>query len=392
MITPAVGLIGMGSENKNAIKNCFSNGNKFGKHIVIDNPFIKNGFLSPDVSINKLLIEKMPTNKVKEDLQGKYAGDIFSTKAFIDEIIKKHNELKLDINKIQQGLLPQYLQTCLESNDILVREEANNIAEKFGERLGVILLTLKKGESENRDKRPEWSDEHWKYWSKIKNVILVGGLASDKLGEILASSVYKVFNEADTEPYNIILVKNSSEAGIIGCSKYIDNVNNNQINLIFDFGQSFIKRRLVKVNNGTISKIIKLDNLKSENVKWKFNEESEERSEAKKLDEYLINSIISTLEICKDKKYDIGEEIIISIANYIENGCFANRGGYGKLRLISKNYEKYLEEVLYKKLDRKYVVKMIHDGTAMATAFSEYPKSVCISLGTAIGVGFPVIL
>ena len=49
-----------------------------------------------------------------------------------------------------------------------------------------------------------------------------------------------------------------------------------------------------------------------------------------------------------------------------------------------------MKEVLYKKLGIEYKITMVHDGTAMAAAFSEYPKSVCISLGTAFGVGFPI--
>ena len=49
------------------------------------NPFINEGNLSSNVSINKLVIQKMPTDKVKQDIQGKSALDIFSTDLFIKE-------------------------------------------------------------------------------------------------------------------------------------------------------------------------------------------------------------------------------------------------------------------------------------------------------------------
>ena len=354
----------------------------------MNNPFVENGFLSTNASINKLFINKISN----ENLKGKTAGDIFSTDLLIKEIIKNAKELKLDISKTEHKLLPKYLQECLDSEDFLLKETANKIADLFGERLGVILLNLKKGEKESREKRSDWKNEHWDYWAQIENVILVGGLASGKLGKNLEKAIYKVFKEEQEEPYKIILVDNSSEIGILGCSKFVKNSIENQYNLVFDFGQSFIKRSLVKLgnNNGIIDEVIKLQNIKSQNVGWEFINSSEEKEEARALNEHLVSSIIETLKLCNENKYIIGSEIIISIANYIKDGKVVNRGGYGKLGLITDNYERYLEEALFREFNKEYKVKMIHDGTAMAAAFSEYENSVCISLGTALGVGFPI--
>ena len=202
----------------------------------MNNPFVENVFLSTNASINKLFINKISN----ENLKGKTAGDIFSTDLLIKEIIKNAKELKLDISKTEHKLLPKYLQECLDSEDFLVKETANKIADLFGERLGVILLNLKKGEKESREKRSDWKNEHWDYWAQIENVILVGGLASGKLGKSLEKAIYKLFKEEQEEPYKIILVDNSSEIGILGCSKFVKNSIENQYNLVFDFGQSFI--------------------------------------------------------------------------------------------------------------------------------------------------------
>ena len=49
-----------------------------------------------------------------------------------------------------------------------------------------------------------------------------------------------------------------------------------------------------------------------------------------------------------------------------------------------------LEDDLYKFTKKHFRIKFIHDGTAMAAAFKEYENSVCISLGTHFGVGFPL--
>ena len=44
-----------------------------------------------------------------------------------------------------------------------------------------------------------------------------------------------------------------------------------------------------------------------------------------------------------------------------------------------------------KVLEKSFKIILVHDDTDMAAAFSNYPNSVCISLGTAFGLGFPVI-
>jgi len=63
----------------------------------------------------------------------------------------------------------------------------------FGKRLGVILLTLKRGDKENRLRRLDWRDEHWEYWAIIENVILVGGLANKRFGELMIKCIDEVF-------------------------------------------------------------------------------------------------------------------------------------------------------------------------------------------------------
>ena len=355
----------------------------------MQNPFIKDNFLSPNVSINKLIIEKVPEHIVDEDIKGKSALELFSTKLFIEEIKKNSKELGLDLQSIEEVKLPQYFASCLESDNESIRNLAVNIVKLFGRRLGVILLTLKKGEKENRLKRIDWQDEHWQYWSKIENVILVGGLANNKFGKILKYAINEVF-KLEKEGYNIILVENPAEAAIRGLSKYITTIEDNKYNLALDFGQSFIKRSIISVDKSGINEVHTLEKIKSKYVTWEFNTKLEEEVEAKKEDQYIVDCITNTIQFCMENNYELGKEIVISIANYVENGKLKNRGGYGKLRLIADNYEEHLKEVLYKKLGTEYKITMVHDGTAMAAAFSEYPKSVCISLGTAFGVGFPI--
>lgn len=354
------------------------------------NPFINRGNLCSNVSINKLLIQKMPTDKVTQNLQGKSALDIFSTELFIREIKKHSRELKLNLSELEEKKLPQYLGKCLESSDSDVRNEAQNIVRSFGERFGVILLTLKKGEKENRLKRNDWNDEHWDYWKDgIKNIILVGGLSSSILGKNLKHYAEKVFIDVNEEPYNIILTSDSSNAGIRGCTEYINEKKEGLKYLILDCGQTFIKRSYVTFTKEKILNINKLDKVPSKYVTWEFENVDDEKKEAVLLSEYLLGTIQSTIRTLDESADSVGEDIVISIANYVRHGLFADRGGYGKLKLVTDDYEKYLSYKLYDKFKRKFKITLVHDGTAMAAAFCNYQDSVCISLGTAFGVGFP---
>ena len=355
------------------------------------NPFINEGNLCSNVSINKLMIYKMPTDKVNQNLQGKSAMDIFSTEKFIYIIKKYSSELKLNLNEIEEKKLPQYLDKCLQSSDKEVRKTAEKIVSIFGERLGVILLTLKKGDKENRIARKDWTDAHWDYWANgIKSIIFVGGLSSSKIGERLKYYIEKVFHDVNEEAYNIILSSDSANVGIRGCTTYIDEKIENQKYLIFDFGQTFIKRSIVTFKDDKIFNIESLEKIESKYVVWDFENRNEEMMEALKLNQYLIDTISDTIKSIDGGASNIGSHIVISIANYVRNGAFEDRGGYGKLRLISDDYRKFLSDELFNRFDTKLKVTLIHDGTAMASAFSDYPDSICISLGTVFGVGFPV--
>lgn len=351
----------------------------------ISNPFLYNGAITKRSSINRLVLHKLPLDGIEDSIKGKTGFEVFSTDLIIEEIKSHAKELSLQLDKIEAKELPIYLSQALESKDSSIRARAEKIAELFGKRLGLIFLTLKKGEKENRDYRQDWEDKHWDYWSKVQKVILAGGLASGILGKRIKDWVEHIFMLANEKPYEIILPKTTSNAALVGCSSYIKE--SNSVNLVFDLGQSYIKRGIAFIKDGSLQDLENLSKVPSKHVDWEEQDEAIERSEGYKLHEYLVNTIYHTY--LEADKGPIGSEIVISIANYVNNGVLLdNRGGYAKLTYLADNYEKYLAEAISKKLNRDMQVKLVHDGTAVAAAFREYGDAVCISLGTAFGVGF----
>ncbi len=331
----------------------------------------------------------MPDCSVNQDLAGKSAQDIFSTDLFIEEIKNSADKLQIDISSLQEKSLPLYLETCLESSNPEVFTAASNILKLFGERLAVILLCLEEGAPENKNARNDWDHTHWDYWNSIEQIILVGGLASPPLGNHLKQYVEQIFQSSNKYPYRIILGEDSTYAGLRGCAAFLENSEDSHVNLIFDYGQSFIKRSYVVIENGCVKDIIVLDKTLSQHVEWDIKDSDIENKEAILLNNHFLETIAKTIHEVEQKGYSIHPHIILSIANYVKDGVIANRGGYGKLRLIAPNYADYLSAWLKNNYNTDFHFTLVHDGTAMAAGYTGYTKSVCLSLGTAFGVGFP---
>ena len=357
----------------------------------MNNPFVSytennKPYLTDICSINKLCISELPFNDIDDDILNKRANEIFSTKVISDAIRKNASLLRINEQEYSNIQLVKKLEELLDSEDYDVRNCAENLYRIFGFRLGIILLTLKQGRTKNRDARPNWTKEHWNYWKNLKRLILVGGLTNGKSGERLKQYALEAFSRAQEEPYEILLFPNASHYGTLGCASLIKDKSKSAV--VFDFGQTNIKRCIVDFSGEGILADEFLESIPSLYMEWDGIEEKVKQELAIKLHNRLISVISDTYKEVKQKK-NIGNEIIISIASYTVGGCLHDlRGGYAKLTCLSDNYEKYLEKELRKELDEQVFVSLIHDGTAVAQYFKNYKDVACVSLGTAFGVGF----
>ena len=90
--------------------------------------------------------------------------------------------LRVRAHEIPDSELPKLLDEGLRSENARKRQMAEQVARRFGRRLGLLLLMLKTGERENRLARDDWDDSCWEFWKALDTVILTGGLASGMLG------------------------------------------------------------------------------------------------------------------------------------------------------------------------------------------------------------------
>lgn len=358
--------------------------------IFLDNPFIEIlddniPYVNQQCSINSMVIKELPDCEINDDIKGKKVKEIFSTKVIIDYI--KANEKRLEIhNDTPMENLPMVLEDRMKGSGESQRC-AMEIALKFGNRLGIILLTLKQGRIGNRQAFKAWSNKHWDYWRNIENVILVGGLANGYLGEKIIEQAKIPFENAKEKPYNIVRFENASHVGVMGCSKLIKSKNG--LHIVLDLGQTGIKRTIVKMNNGEIGDTVHLKTLPSKYMDIEIADEKEKNVQALELHKYIVGIIADTYNSAAELG-KVGSEIIVSIANYTIGGKLnTQRGGYSKLGLLYPNYAECLSEDVSGRLKRQVNVKLIHDGTAVALYFSGYKNAVCMTMGTFFGIGFP---
>lgn len=351
--------------------------------------FDQTEYLTPRVSLNRAMMAKCPVSGIEDGLEGRYFSAIFSPGQIVDEMRRVSRYYGVDYSHLPDFVLPKELDRALKSEDVRYRQMGERIAQKFGNRLGLLLLTLKTGLKENRAVREDWDVACWDCWRDLETVIFTGGLASARLGRRIKEQVQYVFDYAGVKPYNIILFDNGAYLGVMGVGQRM--IDDDAASLVFDMGQTYIKRAVLKKSGGIISGINTFDSLPSRYMQIRFDDDGDKLAVAYDLHNYLINIISSTYKEASEST-ELGSRILISIANYTYSGILnQTRGGYAKLSALNRNYAALLEEQLSGELRKPVEVRLVHDATATALYFSDIPDSVCITLGTGFGVGFPEI-
>ncbi len=358
------------------------------------NPFLSvapdgSEYVTSRCSLNRAVMAKLPLDGTGEQIEGLCFSDIFSTELLIAEIRSRARYFGVDISELEDRQLPRALDRWLTSKSIRERGLAQRVVSKFGNRLGLILLALKRGDIENRRARDDWDDSCWDYWRELSTVILTGGLSSSMLGRRFKEQILSVFDRAGVPPYQIMLFENGAYLGVMGAAQRL--MRDDTEAVVFDLGQTNIKRAVVRKRGGDIEGFSPLETLRASFMETSFDTEEQRRDAALRLHRYLLNSIAESVRDA-EMVHTLSDEIIVCIASYTYSGILDDeRGGYAKLRLLGDNYALLLSNDLSGELRRPVTVRLLHDSTATALYFSNIENSVCITLGTGFGVGFPEI-
>jgi len=292
--------------------------------------------------------------------------------------------LRLDPS-LPDGELRLAFEGCLASEQRAVRTTAERIARRIGRNLGYVLLTLKRGDAVNRAARPEWDNSYWRHWGGINRVWLGGGLVSGRLGPAVRGYALAVVHGAGVGDYNLQISPYAALLPLVGAARHAPPACGAA--LAFDFGSTMVKRARALYRG---DELVELHRLPSWPTRWEqiagASDDPAER--AARLLKRLVSVVTSTWHAVGPLP---SSPVLASVAAYVQDGhpMPGQGGGYYYLRHITDNAQGELARRVSAELGEAVDVRLLHDGTAAAATYAGAENTAVITVGTALGIGFP---
>lgn len=355
----------------------------------MSNPFTNpDSFVSP--SMNQVRLVDLPGLQVPLAWQNKSGYQLLGKPVLEAQIRQK--TVVLHLNPESPDLIRQF-DTCFESQDEWVRETAVAIAQEYGRKLAYHQLVLKRGDVINRVVRPAWQDEHWAHWAQIERVWLGGGLMAGNLGKVAAAETQAFIRQHGFPAYTLQVSDNAANLPLLGAARVAPSQARSM--LVFDFGQTSIKRGVAHYEAGHVSELEPLATVPANcYMRWVSKEPhfaELSRQLAEKTLARLLQVIDATWAEAKAKGCELSDTIAVILACYLLNGQPRPEdwGCYGRLQQFSSHLQTYLTEQVSSQLDQPVQIRLLHDGQAAALPYAGKSNSAVMTFGTAIGIGFP---
>ena len=317
--------------------------------------------ITPAMSLNRVRIVDLPD--CPERIKGKTTWQLVASPALFD---------KLDTN----GALTNHQRKTLFHKRLQNGDPvAESIAVEIGWNLGYVLLTLKRGDAVNRAARDEWTDNYWEHWRTVNNVWLGGGMAGGALGTYITEHAKAVLDEYGYADYRIRISPYANDLVLVGASRYVEL--SERPTLLFDFGGTFIKR-------GYTTQAVPMTKLPSIETPW----ETMDEARASQLIDDMVDIIVQTWQEMDETPSTI---IPVSVAAYVKDGqpLLTQAGIYMYTAYATDNVQDEMGRRISKIVGQDVQVMLLHDGTTAAAAHAGERNAAVITIGTALGIGFP---
>jgi hypothetical protein len=344
------------------------------------NPFLDT---APTVrSLNRARIVALPGVEVDEGILGKSGFELLSNLSLQRHIAALAGSLELDADDPD---LPRRFDRCFTSPE--VRDDALEIAQSYGRKLSYLLLMLRRGDAENRAARPEWSDAHWAFWRSVRHLYLGGGIVAGNLGRYAVEVTRHLLKEHGVDDLMIDISPHAAYLPLLGLARAAPP--DVRWMLLVDFGQTSIKRGIARYRSGRLVELQVLATMPSVCGDIQFEPTLEEvRQRWRRMLEVIEGS---WLELPPFAHADRDATALgVSLACHLSQGHpFGDRSCYGSLQLLCDNLEGFMKDEVAILLKRALPFVLMHDASAAATAYAGAKDAVVVTLGTAIGLGFP---
>jgi hypothetical protein len=341
-------------------------------------------FVTP--SLNQTRIVAAPGLAIPPDLLGRSGYDLLSAAALTGMARAAAPALGLDPDA--PDLLMAF-DACLTAVSPTTRGAAQALAHAYGQRLGLLLTLLKRGDPASRAARPDWQEAHWVFWRSRRVIWLGGGLLAGALGPIAAAAAEHALHAAGLVEMRVRCAAQAAHLPLWGVARSAPAEATAMA--VFDFGQTRVKRGLARYAGGRLLGLAPLPALDSGcgHVR-RF---AYFPGAAARQAERMVAIMAATWREARDAGWPLGDSVGVSAATYLVDGHpppgYGVLSCYGRLQLLSPNVRADLGRRLRAALGRPLRLRLEHDGAAAALALAGERKAAVILLGTALGVGFP---
>jgi hypothetical protein len=217
---------------------------------------------------------------------------------------------------------------------------------------------------------------------------LGGGLISGTLGPRVVHYANHVVREGGVEDFVVRVSPYGADLPLIGAARHVPAGEDSAV--VLDFGSTVIKRAWVAFENDQIAE---LHGLPSRLVEW-----TSFRSYDAATPEQAIGLIrgmaLMIAQAWRDARTvgtSLAATIPVCVAAYVKDGnpMTAQAGIYMQTNLVADNLEDELGRRVSTELGRPITIKLLHDGTAAAATYAGETRTAVITVGTALGIGFP---
>ncbi len=337
--------------------------------------------LTPEISLNRVLLADLPGLPVEPGVIGYSAYDLISSAALATLVRASADALDVDPDQPDSALCVA-LDARIDSPDPVVRAATDAVVRQIGRNLGWVLLALRRGDAANRAARPEWTDEHWAHWGRVRSVWLGGGMVSRWSGPPIVEHAREVLSAYAAQDEIVRLSPYGGWLPLVGAARQAPGEVTSA--LVMDFGGTRIKRaRAIYTDQGLAA----LNIYPACPTDWDAITASTAvpRERAARLLERMVDAAVEAWPGADCTT------LVASIAAYVTNGQPQEYqgGGYVLLRDLSDNAARLLADQLSTRLNTPIRVTLQHDGSCAAAVYAGDVDAAVITMGTALGIGFP---
>jgi hypothetical protein len=309
--------------------------------------------LTPAASLNRVRFVEVPGIMLPAEMLGRTAHDLLSARAYAD----------------------------------LARQEgAEHAARRLGERLGWLIVTLRRGDADSRAARPDWDDSYWRHRAQISTVVLGGGIVSGRSGPRIAAEASRTLAEAGMADCVVRIAPWPAILPLVGAARTPPDASTMAV---VDFGQSFVKRACAHYEAGALASLRLLPPVPSR-LTGIGSQGDPTAEDVGRLGTFMVATLAETWRAAQAIDSGVSTTLVASLASYLRDGQpLARQGGpYAALLALSDNLTDWLSDRIGDAIGRPVTVRLFHDGTSAGRALAGEERAAVIMLGTALGVGF----